>query len=99
MATLHEGKVELAMDAAVRGGFKLVEFTMTTPGWADAVANFAKRTDVMMGVGTVLSVGRRRKKAMDAGLEIYRFTDSHSVGCGVVQRKHDRVHAGLPNAD
>ena len=63
---LHEGKVELAMDAAVRGGFKLVEFTMTTPGWADAVANFAKRTDVMMGVGD----GAERfdaKKAMDAG--------------------------------
>lgn len=66
LRTLHEGKVELAMDAAVRGGFKLVEFTMTTPGWADAVANFAKRTDVMMGVGTVLSVDDA-KKAMDAG--------------------------------
>ena len=42
---------------------------------------------------------RRREESHGRGLEIYRFTDSHPVGCGVVQRKHHRVHAGLPNAD
>ena len=66
LRTLHEGKAELAMDAAVRGGFKLAEFTLTTPGCLDAVANFAKRTDVLTGVGTVMNVDDA-KKAMDAG--------------------------------
>ena len=66
LRTLHEGKAELAMDAAVRGGFKVVEFTLTTPGCLDAVSNFAKRTDVMTGVGTVMNV-EDAKKAMDAG--------------------------------
>ena len=66
LRTMHEGKAELAMDAAVRGGFKLAEFTMTTPGWEDAVSNFAKRTDVLTGVGTCLTVADA-KRAMDVG--------------------------------
>ena len=66
LRTMHEGKAELAMDAAVKGGFKLAEFTLTTPGCLDAVSNFAKRTDVLTGCGTVLNVDDA-KKAMDAG--------------------------------
>jgi 2-dehydro-3-deoxyphosphogluconate aldolase/(4S)-4-hydroxy-2-oxoglutarate aldolase len=56
-----------AMTAAVAGGFKLIEFTLTTPGCLDSVAEFASRGgDVMMGVGTVMSV-QDAKDAMDAG--------------------------------
>ena len=47
-----------AMQAAVDGGFKLIEFTLTTPGCLDSVAEFAAKKDsgVMMGVGTVMNV-------------------------------------------
>ena len=39
-----------AMNAAVDGGFKLVEFTLTTPGCLDSVAEYASRKDVLTGV-------------------------------------------------
>ena len=56
-----------AMDAAIAGGFKLAEFTLTTPGCLDSVAEFAsKHPDVLTGVGTVMSVDDA-KRAMDAG--------------------------------
>ena len=55
-----------AMNAAVDGGFKLAEFTLTTPGCLDSVAEYASRTDVLTGVGTVMTV-EDAKNAMDAG--------------------------------
>lgn len=38
-----------AMNAAIDGGFKLVEFTLTTPGCLDCVSDFrAKQGDTVM---------------------------------------------------
>ena len=61
-----EGAAYNAMDAAVQGGFKLVEFTLTTPGCLDAVSRFASRTDVLTGCGTILNIDDA-KRALDAG--------------------------------
>jgi|TARA_B100001142_G_scaffold37747_1_gene33016 Entner-Doudoroff aldolase len=62
-----DGAVLPAMDAAVAGGFRLAEFTLTTPGCLDAVAEYASnRPEVLTGVGTVLTV-QDAKDAMDAG--------------------------------
>jgi 2-dehydro-3-deoxyphosphogluconate aldolase/(4S)-4-hydroxy-2-oxoglutarate aldolase len=61
-----EGAAYDAMDAAVKGGFRLAEFTLTTPGCLDAVSRFASRTDVLTGCGTILNVDDA-KQAMDAG--------------------------------
>lgn len=55
-----------AMEAAIRGGFKIVEFTMTTPGALDLISEFSKRGDVVVGAGTVLEVGQARD-AVKAG--------------------------------
>ena len=67
LRTPIEGACTPAMDAAVAGGFKLVEFTLTTPGCLDSVAEYARnRPDVLTGVGTVMSVDDA-KRAMDAG--------------------------------
>lgn len=44
-----------AMDAAVAGGFRLVEFTLTTPGALDLIGTFSKREDLLVGAGTVLT--------------------------------------------
>jgi Entner-Doudoroff aldolase len=49
-------RAENAMRAAVEGGFRIVEFTLTTPGALDLVASFAKRRDLIVGAGTVLTV-------------------------------------------
>ena len=66
LRTPIEGAILPAMDAAVAGGFKLAEFTLTTPGCLDAVSKYASRTDVLTGVGTVMTVDDA-KNAMDAG--------------------------------
>lgn len=49
-----------AMAAAVDGGFRLVEFTLTTPGAIELIAEFSKREGVLVGAGTVLTVEQAR---------------------------------------
>lgn len=55
-----------AMEAAVEGGFKILEFTLTTPGCLDMIREFSKRDDVLVGCGTVMNVADA-EAAMDAG--------------------------------
>jgi Entner-Doudoroff aldolase len=43
-----------AMEAAVRGGIRLLEFTWTTPGAAELVREFGQRPDLVVGAGTIL---------------------------------------------
>lgn len=51
-----------AMEAAVRGGFRVVEFTLNTPGALDSIAAFSRGAgeDVVVGAGTVLTPGEAR---------------------------------------
>ena len=49
-----------AMEAAVRGGFRIVEFTLTIPGALDLVEEFARRKELIVGAGTVLTVDEAR---------------------------------------
>lgn len=44
-----------AMNAAVNGGFRVVEFTMTTPGALELVSVFARRPGLLVGAGTVMT--------------------------------------------
>ena len=47
-----------AMEAAIRGGFSICEFTLTVPDVYELIADFSKRhPDVVFGAGTVLTVG------------------------------------------
>lgn len=44
-----------AMEAAVRGGFRICEFTLTVPDVFDIIRDFSKRhDDLVIGAGTVL---------------------------------------------
>jgi Entner-Doudoroff aldolase len=56
LRTPHAEAAAPAMDAAIRGGFRIVEFTLNTPGALDRIAEFSGRDDVVVGAGTVLSV-------------------------------------------
>lgn len=49
-----------AMDAAIRGGFRVVEFTMTVPGVLELIQDFSRREGVIVGAGTVLEVEQAR---------------------------------------
>ena len=55
-----------AMEAAIRGGFRIIEFTMNTPGALDLIAEFSARDNVLVGAGTVLSPDDATA-AIDAG--------------------------------
>lgn len=55
-----------AMQAAVRGGFRLLEFTLGCPGAFELIEELAGRDGLVVGAGTVL---RRQdaRRAIDAG--------------------------------
>ena len=55
-----------AMDAALRGGFKVIEFTLTTPGALELIGEFSKRQGIVVEAGTVLTADDA-KAAVDAG--------------------------------
>ena len=55
-----------AMDAALRGGFKVIEFTLTTPGALELIGEFSKRQGIVVGAGTVLTADDANA-AVDAG--------------------------------
>ncbi|MHC4078582.1 MAG: bifunctional 4-hydroxy-2-oxoglutarate aldolase/2-dehydro-3-deoxy-phosphogluconate aldolase [Planctomycetota bacterium] len=62
LRTNHAEAVVPAMQAAVGGGFRVVEFTLTTPGALAAVAKFRENPDLLVGAGTVLT----KEQAADA---------------------------------
>ena len=49
-----------AMEAAVRGGFRIIEFTLTIPGAPELVEEFSHRPDLVVGAGTVLTADEAR---------------------------------------
>ena len=49
-----------AMEAAIRGGFTIVEFTLTIPGVYDLVRDFSRRDGVVVGTGTVMDPEQAR---------------------------------------
>lgn len=59
-----------AMQAAIDGGFKIVEFTLTTPDCLDHLSDFRKKYDgdVMVGCGTIMNT-QDAANAMEAGSE------------------------------
>ncbi len=66
LRTDDQRKAAEAMDAALRGGFRIVEFTLTIPGVFELIREFSKREGVIVGAGTVLDVDQARQ-AVAAG--------------------------------
>jgi 2-dehydro-3-deoxyphosphogluconate aldolase/(4S)-4-hydroxy-2-oxoglutarate aldolase len=59
-----------AMQACIDGGFKIVEFTLTTPDCLDHLSAFRQKYDgdVMVGCGTIMDTSDA-ERAVDAGAE------------------------------
>ena len=66
LRTQFEDAVAPAMEAAVRGGFRIVEFTLNTPNALDHIERFSRQEDLVVGAGTVLTVDEARS-AIRAG--------------------------------
>ncbi len=54
-------KAAQAMEAAIRGGFTIIEFTLSIPGVFDLVREFAQREGVVVGTGTVMDEHQARQ--------------------------------------
>ena len=54
LRTDQQDKAALAMAAAIRGGFTVVEFTLSIPGAYDLVREFSQREGLVVGTGTVM---------------------------------------------
>jgi 2-dehydro-3-deoxyphosphogluconate aldolase / (4S)-4-hydroxy-2-oxoglutarate aldolase len=73
VATLHESRASAiirtsskdsaakAMDAAIKGGFRVCEFTLTVPNAFDLIKDFSSRPNVIIGAGTVLTPDDARR--------------------------------------
>ena len=66
LRTNDEESARRAMDAAVQGGFRVIEFTFTVPGVIDLIREFSQRDGLIVGAGTVLTV-EDAHKAVEAG--------------------------------
>jgi 2-dehydro-3-deoxyphosphogluconate aldolase/(4S)-4-hydroxy-2-oxoglutarate aldolase len=81
-----------AMEAAVRGGFRVVEFTLTIPRAVELIQEFAARRDLVVGAGTVLTPSQARD-AVQAGA---RFLVSPVVDESVIATARELGVAAIP---
>ena len=68
LRTDDQEKAALAMEAAIRGGFQIIEFTLTVPGVYDLVRDFSQRDGLIVGTGTVMTVDEAQQ-SVEAGAQ------------------------------
>ena len=95
MRSDNQGKAAAAMEAAVRGGFSVVEFTLTTPGALELIGDFAKRDGLAVGAGSVMTVDQANQ-AVDAGAT---FLVSPVVDEAVIAAANERGVAMMPGTN
>ena len=83
-----------AMKAAVAGGFRLIEFTLTTPGALGLISEFAADSDLLVGAGTVMS-SEQARQSVEAGA---RFIVSPVCDPGVIAEGNRLGAATIPGA-
>ena len=84
LRTPYAAAVVPALQAAVDGGFKIIECTLNTPGALAAIREFAGRDGLLVGAGTVLTTDDA-SAAVDAGARflVSPVTDPEVIGFGV----------------
>ena len=92
LRTNSQEKAAKAMEAAIRGGFKLVEFTLTVPGVFELIQDFSRREGIVVGAGTVLTP-EDAKRSVDAGAQ---FLVSPVVGEDVIRSAIEMNVASFP---
>ncbi|MCC6906372.1 MAG: hypothetical protein IT430_00395 [Phycisphaerales bacterium] len=92
LRTDRAAAVAPAMDAAIRAGFRICEFTLTVPAVFEHIAAFSKRDGIVVGAGTVLTVDDARR-AVQAGA---RFLVSPVVDEAVIEEAHRLGVAAMP---
>lgn len=81
-----------AMEAAIAGGFRIVEFTLSIPGAFTLIEEFAARSELIVGAGTVLT-DEDAARSVEAGV---RFLVSPVVDEVVISKAHSLGVAMMP---
>lgn len=92
----RDGRSDLAevIDSLANGGIRAIEITVDTPGWAEAVAARAERSDIALGAGTV-----RRAEELDTLVAVGgSFAVSPHTDRGLIQATCARGLASMPGA-
>lgn len=92
LRTNDQEKAALAMEAAIRGGFTILEFTLSVPGAFDLVKDFSRREGVVVGTGTVLTP-QEAQRSVEAGA---RFLVSPVVDEAVIGAARELGVASMP---
>jgi Entner-Doudoroff aldolase len=85
-------KAALAMEAAIRGGFRIIEFTLTIPDVYQLVRDFSSRESLVVGTGTVMTA-EQAHLSVEAGA---RFLVSPVVDEAVISAANDLDVASMP---
>jgi len=85
-------KAAQAMEAAIRGGFRIIEFTLTIPDVFDLVRDFSRREGLVVGTGTVMDAEQARQ-SVAAGA---RFLVSPVVDEAVISAAKELGVASMP---
>lgn len=92
LRTNDQEKAAKAMEAAIRGGFKIIEFTLTIPGVYELVQDFSRREGLVVGTGTVMDAAQARQ-SVEAGA---RFLVSPVVDEAVIAAANELGVASMP---
>ena len=92
LRTDNQEKAAKAMDAAIRGGFTIIEFTLTIPGVFELVQDYSSREGLVVGTGTVMDAAQAQK-SVEAGA---RFLVSPVVDKIVIGAANELGVASMP---
>ncbi len=92
LRTNDQEKAAKAMEAAIRGGFRVIEFTLTVPGVFDLVKDFSQHVGLVVGTGTVMDV-LQAQQSVEAGA---RFLVSPVVDENVIVAANELGVASMP---
>ena len=92
LRTNDQEKAARAMDAAIRGGFRIIEFTLTIPGVFELVQDYARREGLVVGTGTVMDEAEARR-SVESGA---RFIVSPVVDERVIDAAIELGVASMP---
>ncbi|MCW8925862.1 MAG: bifunctional 4-hydroxy-2-oxoglutarate aldolase/2-dehydro-3-deoxy-phosphogluconate aldolase [Xanthomonadales bacterium] len=92
LRTNNQQKAALAMEAAIRGGFRIIEFTLSIPGAYELVQDFSRRDGLVVGTGTVMTPDEARL-SVEAGA---KFIVSPVMDETVIRAANELGVASMP---
>jgi 2-dehydro-3-deoxyphosphogluconate aldolase/(4S)-4-hydroxy-2-oxoglutarate aldolase len=94
LRTNNQEAAKNAMDAAVAGGFRIIEFTLTIPGAIALIRSFSQRSGLIVGAGSVLTA----ENARDAVSSGAKFLVSPVTDAAVIAQAQELGVAMTPGA-